>query len=217
MEVKTDFWTIISRAGPFGELIWLCLFVASIISVWLIVDSYVIIREKKIAPQHVVEAVRGAIEQGDVLKAIQCCEATPTPLSSIIAAGLVNVQEGFEVVQDAVSVAADIEGEKLLSRVTYLSVISNTTPMLGLIGTVQGMILAFHNMGTMEAGRASAKNVGRRTFPTDCGPRPWGLAPGAGRDLLLLFKNRATKIILGMEALTLDVIKALRNVEVVEG
>jgi len=47
------------------------------------------------------------------------------------------------VIQDSVSVAADIESEKMLSRVTYLSVISNTTPMLGLIGTVQGMIFAF--------------------------------------------------------------------------
>ena len=41
------------------------------------------------------------------------------------------------MIQDAVSVAADIESEKLLSRVSWLSVISNTTPMLGLIGTVK--------------------------------------------------------------------------------
>jgi biopolymer transport protein ExbB len=214
---KMNLVSIIWKSGWFGVLIWALLIAGSVISVALIVDSYITIREKKISPPELVEAVRGAIEQGDVVKAIQTCEESPAPLGRILRAGLMNVQEGFEVVQDAVTVAADLESEKLLSRVAYLSVVSNTTPMLGLIGTVQGMIFAFFTLGTQQAGAAQqamlALNISHGLWATAVGLTT--AVPAA--IFFYFFKSRAMRAILGMEALTLDVTKTLRNVEVVEG
>jgi biopolymer transport protein ExbB len=212
----SSLWEIIFRAGWFGLLIWILLLACLIMCVTLVVDSYLTIREKNIAPMEVVEKVRTAMQEGDLLKAINHCEHNPGPLASILKAGFNNVEEGFEVIQDAVSVAADIESEKLLSRVTYLSVISNTTPMLGLIGTVQGMIMAFGTLGTTEAGAAQqsmlALNISHGLWATAV-----GLTTAVPATIyFFFFKNRASKIILGMEALTLDVIKSLRNVEVVD-
>ena len=210
-----SFVTIVTRAGWFGVLVWIALFVCSIVSVALIVDSYLTIQEKKIAPKQLVEDVRDALAQGDLLKALQHCENTPAPLSRILRAGFTNAEEGFEVVQDAVGVAADMEAEMLMQRVTYLSVISNTTPMLGLIGTVQGMIFAFFNLGTAAAGAAQtnmlAVNISHGLWATAVG---LGTAVPAG-IYYFYFKMRCTRIILHQEALTLDLIKTLRNVEVV--
>jgi biopolymer transport protein ExbB len=163
-----------------------------------------------------VDSVRSAISEGDIAKAMDHCHHNPTPLSKILLAGFGNVQEGFEVIQDSVSVAGDIESEKLMARVTYLSVISNTTPMLGLIGTVQGMIYAFFTLGTQEAGAAQ-----QAMLALNISHGLWATAIGLGTAVpatiyFFFFKNRATKMILGMEALTLDIIKSLRNVEVVE-
>ena len=210
-----NFLTIITRAGWFGVLIWIGLITCSIISVALIVDSYLTIRETKIAPQTLVQQVREAMEQGDLLKAVHHCDASHTPLSRILKAGFANVEEGFEVVQDSVGVAADMESERLLQRVTYLSVISNTTPMLGLIGTVQGMIFAFFTLGTQQAGAAQ-----QAMLAINISHGLWATAIGLGTAVpatifFFYFKNRATRVILQMEALTLDLIKALRNVEVV--
>ncbi len=207
---------VIWRSGWFGVLIWVALLVCLVIAVALIVDSYLSIREKQISPANVVESVRTAIEQGDLVKAMEFCKHNPGPLSKILLSGFGNVEEGFEVVQDSVAVAADIESEKLLSRVTYLSVISNTTPMLGLIGTVQGMIFAFATLGTTQAGAAQqamlALNISHGLWATAV-----GLSTAVPATIYYFyFKNKATKIILGMEALTLDIIKSLRNVEVVE-
>ena len=89
--------------------------------------------------------------------------------------------------------------------------------MLGLIGTVQGMIYAFRTLGLQEAGLAQqamlALNISHGLWATAV-----GLATAVPATIYFYyFKNKATKIILGMEALTLDVIKTLRNVEVVEG
>jgi biopolymer transport protein ExbB len=206
---------VILKSGWFGVLIWLALIVCLVIAVALIVDSYISIREKQISPSSVVDNVRAAIEEGDLLKAMEVCKHNPGPLSTILLSGFSNVEEGFEVVQDAVAVAGDIEGEKLLSRVTYLSVISNTTPMLGLIGTVQGMIFAFGTLGTTQAGAAQqamlALNISHGLWATAV-----GLSTAVPATIYFFyFKNKATKIILGMEALSLDIIKSLRNVEVV--
>ena len=207
--------TIILRAGPFGAMIWLMLIICLVIAVALVADSYMSIREKQISPPAVVENVRTAIEQGDLVKAMEYCKQNPGPLSKILLAGFNNVEEGFEVIQDSVGVAADIESEKMLSRVTYLSVISNTTPMLGLIGTVQGMIMAFGTLGTTQAGAAQ-----QAMLALNISHGLWATAVGLGTAVpatiyFFYFKNKATRIILGMEALTLDIIKSLRNVEVV--
>jgi biopolymer transport protein ExbB/TolQ len=209
------FLAIVLNAGWFGMVIWLLLISCSIISVALIVDSYINIKDAKIMPPSLVENVRTAMEQGDLLKAIQHCDNNPGQLANILKAGFAQVEEGYEVVQDAVGVAADLETEKLLSRVTYLSVIANTTPMLGLIGTVQGMIFAFLTLGTMEAGAAQ-----QAMLAVNISHGLWATAIGLGTAVpatifFYFFKNRSMGIILRMEALTLDMIKALRNVEVV--
>lgn len=210
------FMEIISRAGWFGEVIWFLLFACLLAGIWLAADSFITISDKRIAPQTLVVAVRSAMDNGDLVKAMSHCDAEPSPLARILKAGFNNVSEGYEVVQDAVSVAADIEGERMLQRVTYLSVISNTSPMLGLIGTVQGMIMAFYTMGTMQAGAAQ-----QSMLAVNISHGLWATAIGLGTAVpatifYYYFKNKATRSILFMEAMTLDLIKVLRNVEVVE-
>jgi len=212
-----SFTNIVFRSGWFGVLIWLMLFTASIACLALVIDSFLTIRDDKISPRELVESVSEAIAQGDLAQAIEMCDQSAAPLGRILKAGFMNVQEGFEVVQDAVGVAADIESETLLARVSYLSVISNTTPMLGLIGTVQGMIYAFFTLGTQEAGAAQqamlALNISHGLWATAIG---LGVSVPAA-ILFYFFKNRTMRIILGMEALTLEITKSLRGAEVVDG
>ena len=227
LEVKTDdaskaakpqgtgFMAVVFSSGWVGVLLWLALGASSVAMVAFAIDSFVTIQEKKIAPQDLVTSVREAMQQGDVMKAIKHCEERPTPLANILSAGFANVQEGFDVIQDVVGVAADLESEKMLQRVAYLNVCANIAPMLGLLGTVQGMILAFGHLATMEAGAAQtallALNIAQALWTTAAGL----VVAIPAITFYTYFKNRATRIILGMEGLTLDLIKNLRNVEVV--
>jgi len=213
---KQGFFYIVASGGFLSIILWLSLLGASIAGVALIVDSFITIREAKIAPEELVEQVREAMEQGDVYKALQNCEENPTPLSNILSSGFSNVQEGFEAIQDSVGVAADMESERLLQRVNYLNVVGNLAPMLGLLGTVQGMIFAFATLASMSQGAgqqaALAMNISQALYTTAAG---LCIAVPAVA-FFFYFKNRATNIILNMEAMTMDLIKALRNVEVVE-
>ncbi len=210
-----SFGRIVTNSGFMGIVLWLALGTCSVAGFALIVDSFINIREKKIVPDDLVSRVREAMQQGDVMKAVSHCEAEPGPLSNILTAGFSNVQEGFEAIQEAVGVSADLESEKLLQRVTYLNVVANLAPMLGLLGTVQGMIFAFATLGTQSAGAAQqsmlALNIAQALYTTAAGL----LAAVPALAFFYYFRNRATKITLGMEALTMDLIKVLRNVEVV--
>ena len=60
--------------------------------------------------------------------------------------------------EDVVGVAAELESEKLMQRVAYLNMCANIAPMLGLLGTVQGMIYAFANLATTQAGAAQQQH-----------------------------------------------------------
>jgi biopolymer transport protein ExbB len=210
------FWSTITSSGWLGVVLWLALGACSVAAAALIIDSFVTIKEKKISPDSLVKDVREAMAQGDVMKAIKHCEGDQTPLASILTAGFSNVQEGFDVIQDVVGVAADLESEKLLQRVAYLNVCANLAPMLGLLGTVQGMIYAFMTLAMQEAGAAQtamlAKNIGQALWTTAAGL----IVAIPAVTFYTYFRNAATKIILGMEGLTLDLIKSLRNVEVVQ-
>lgn len=210
------FMQIVTGAGALGVILWLTLFAASVAGIALIVDSFVTIRPTKIAPDTLVSEVRTAMEQGDVMKALKSCEENPVPLSNILSAGFTNVEEGFEAIQDAVAVAADLEGEKLMQRVNYLNVVGNLAPMLGLLGTVQGMIFAFATLGTAAEGAAKqaalALNISQALFTTAAG---LAIAVPAVA-FFYFFRNKATTIILNMEGQTMDLIKVFRNVEVVD-
>jgi biopolymer transport protein ExbB len=215
--MEMGFWSVVVSSGWLGIVLWIGLFASSIAAFALIIDSFVTVKEKKIAPDDLVRQVDEAMKQGDVMKALKYCEERPTPLANILSAGFTNVQEGYDVIQEIVGVTADIENEKMMQRITYLNVCANLAPMLGLLGTVQGMIYAFMTLSTAEAGAAQqamlAKNIGQALWTT-----AYGLLvaiPATG--FYTYFKNTATKIILMMETKTLDLIKSLRNVEVVEG
>ena len=209
------FGAVLTNSGLLGIILWLALFACSIGGITLIIDSIVTIKERKIAPQELVSDVREAMSQGDVMKVLKHCADKPGPLANILTAGFQNVQEGFEVIQEQVGVVADLESEKLMQRITYLNVVANLATMLGLLGTVQGMIYAFASLGTQAAGAAQqsmlAISIAQALYTTAAGLSTAVPAIAA----FYFFKNRATRIILGMEALTLDLIKALRNVEVV--
>lgn len=206
---------VVGSSGAFGVVLWLALGACSVAAVALAIDSFITIKDKKISPEDLVTLVREAMEQGDVMKALKHCDEHPTPLANILTAGFSNVQEGYDVIQDVVGVAADMESEKLMQRVAYLNVCANLAPMLGLLGTVQGMIMAFGNIAGSQMGAAQtgllAKNIAQALWTTAGGL----VIAIPAISFYTYFKNRATKIILSMESLTMDLIKSLRNVEVV--
>lgn len=206
------FLDVVAKGGFLGVTLWLALAVLSVAGTHLIVDSFIKIRSRKIIPEALTLQVRTALVTGDIPQAVSFCNEAPGALANILSAGFSNLDDGSEAAQDAIGAAADLESEKLLQRVNYLNVVGNLAPMLGLLGTVQGMILAFATLGT-EAGAAKnamlATNISQALYTTAAGLVI--AVPALG--FFSFFRNRATKIILSMEALTMDLMKTIRKRE----
>jgi len=209
------FWDIIYGGSLVNLLIWCMIFATSFTTVWLIIDSIIKVKREKLIPEGVVEGVRLALEEGDLDAAFQTCEANPSPLSIILLAGFGNVTEGFEVIQEAVASSAEMESEKLMQRVNYLNLCGQIAPMLGLMGTVVGMVAAF--AGLASATGAAKAQLLAQSISTALWTTCIGLLISVPAVLAFtLVKNYATRIILESEATVLDLIKVLRNAEVEE-
>ncbi|MBI9020748.1 MAG: MotA/TolQ/ExbB proton channel family protein [Verrucomicrobia bacterium] len=204
------FFSVVASGGFLGIVLWLSLAALSVAGTHLIVDSFIKIREKRIIPDELTAGVREALGVKNIQQALTLCGEEPGALSNILSAGFSNAGDGPEAAQDAIGAAADLESEKLLQRVNYLNVVGNLAPMLGLLGTVQGMIMAFATLGT-EAGAAKnamlATNISQALYTTAAGLVI--AVPALG--FFSFFRNRATKIILSTEALTMELMKKLRK------
>lgn len=207
-----SFLNVIMSSGWLGVLLWLALFASGGAAVYFCVDCGITVRTTKILPQSLVDNVTGAMAEGDVMKALNFCENEPGPLASILTAGFSHVEEGYEVIQEAVATAADLEAEKLMQKINWISVCAALAPMLGLLGTVQGMIAAFANIAQGAPDVAVlAMNIAQALYTTAGGL----VVAIPAINAFYVFRNAANKIVLRMEALTMELIKDLRNVEVV--
>ena len=210
---KQTFWHVVIGGGALGVLLWLALFATGGAGVYIAVDCYIMVQSKRNMPQLLINSVTDAMAEGDVLKALECCENEPGPLANILTAGFSHVEEGFDVIQESIGTAADLEAERIMQRITWLSVVGNLAPMMGLLGTVQGMIGAFASLsqGAPDVG-VLALQISQALYTT-AGGLTIAVPCVAG---FYYFRNTANTIVLKMEAMTMELIKDLRNVEVID-
>ena len=209
---STGLFAVIFGSGWLGVLLWLALFSCGVAAIYFSVDCSILIRPQKIMPESLISNVKAAMAEGDVMKALKSCEVEPGPMANILSAGFSHVEEGFEVIQESIGAAADLETERLMQRLTWISVCSNLAPMLGLLGTVQGMIMCFETLAT------GAPDVGSLALAIS--QALWTTAAGLAVAIPAItvyysIRNNANRLILRMQAMTVELIKDLRNVEVV--
>lgn len=210
---STSFWAVVTGSGSLGTILWICLFGAGVAAVYFVFDCSILFQASKMIPQELVGKVSAAMREGDVMKALKACESEPGPLANILSSGFTHVEEGFDVIQEAIQTAADIETERVMQRINWISVCGNIAPSLGLLGTVQGMIMAFEGLAT------GSPDVGALALAIS--QALWTTAGGLvvsipAVTVFYAVRNNANRLILRMQALTFELIKDLRNVEVVE-
>ncbi len=119
----------------------------SICLVWFTIEGFVTLRIGKLAPKAVVARLRDAMTSGNFQEAWNICKANPCFLSAVVGAGLERIGRNKDAVEFIVEETALREANYLKTNTTYLSVIGVVSPMVGLTGTVWGMIGAFRTLG----------------------------------------------------------------------
>lgn len=130
---------MLQAGGVVGYLIVLL----SLVMVALIADHVMNIRRSTIMPPGLAEEVHRCLAERSMDDAKQRCDEHPAFLSRVLRAGLDETGGNYNIVEKAMEDAAVEQSARLFRRIEYLSVIGTIAPMLGLMGTVWGMIQAF--------------------------------------------------------------------------
>ncbi len=117
----------------------------------IIIYHFMHVRPDRLVPQDFVETLLSLLEKSEIEKAHNLCKQQPSLISEIIGAGLKKVSQGKAVVEEVIVHEGKIRIEKLWQNLSYLGDIAVIAPMIGLLGTVLGMIQAF-NFVAFQAG-----------------------------------------------------------------
>jgi biopolymer transport protein ExbB len=161
----------------------------------LIVYNFMAVKPGPILKTDVALEIDEALKVADLEKAKQLCDENPAPMTNIISAGLVRVDPNDfdpEQVKEAVEEASaeELAGPYIL--INYLSVVGSLSPMVGLLGTVSGMVKAFNVIEAEGAGSAQALagNISEALITTATGM----IIGIPAMFFFFFFKNRYGKI-----------------------
>jgi biopolymer transport protein ExbB len=194
-------WALFRATGVVGILI----VTLSIAGTALSIQYGIEIREEQLAPPHLVAEVEDLINQGEIEQAAQVAGADPSYFGKVMASGLNHVGHGVEEGINSLEVKAMEAAFDLNAKISYISLVGNLGPLIGLLGTVTGMISSFQVIETLKA------------------PTPKDLAVGVYESLVnttmglfvaiiflvvfFLFKNKVQKLTLAVNAIGLDLLR----------
>lgn len=155
---QTSLWSTIATGGIIGYLIIL----VSLVAVALIVQNFLLIRRDRILPGNLADELTEYIEGEKYDEAREACAENDSFLAEVVRAGLgqVGAMFGFFDMQKAMQEVSEREISKLHRKLEYLTFIASTSPMLGLLGTVTGMIKSFNEIAQTEGAARPSQLAG---------------------------------------------------------
>ena len=132
--------------GEIGAFLWLL----SVVMVALVVQAFLTIRRATMLPDKLHKEVRGLIDAKQYRAALEMTSKDPSLLGGVMHAALAAAPHGYHAMEKALADTAADRTTLLLRSMEWLNLLGNISPMLGLLGTVWGMIRAF--FAIVEAG-----------------------------------------------------------------
>lgn len=127
--------------------------VASILGVWSIIERLVVLRRRRVIPAAFVEGFLSQLRTGrmDRAQALALCQQNPSPVSEIFMHGVRKWGRPGVEVEQAVLDGGERQISQLKKGLRVLNGVSTLSPLIGLLGTVVGMIQSFNDIATAGA------------------------------------------------------------------
>jgi biopolymer transport protein ExbB len=129
-----------------GPMLWVILF-ASAVAVVIFIERALHCHRAQINSAEFLNGVRTVLKRDNVVEALSICDATPGPVARLVKTAILNRDFGRERVRESLEEAGLAEVPRLEEKLNLLATIAQIAPLLGLLGTVLGMI---HIFGQME-------------------------------------------------------------------
>ena len=136
------------QGGVAGQLIIVLLFVLSIITMYLFFERLFSIKKALKEDNNFFHSIKDFLHDGKHSSAIDLCQNTDTPIARMLEKGISRIDKTLEDISTSVNNVAKLELSKLENNLAIIGTISGAAPMIGFLGTVIGMVLAFYEMAS---------------------------------------------------------------------
>ncbi len=135
-------WSVIQKGGPLMYLILLC----SIVALAVVIERLYHFYRATVDNDKFMESIANTLKHNRIMEAIDLCEKTPGPIAHVIKAGILKHDRSRQEIKEAIEEAGVYEVPRLERNLGVLATIAHISPLLGLLGTVTGMVRAFQTI-----------------------------------------------------------------------
>ena len=139
---------LMTSGGTGGNIIMIVLGILSVFSVYILIERIFSLKNANKESEDFLKEIHILIKQKKYNEAITACKEENSNISRMIEKGIKRIDKSFNEIHSAMENQGKIEVNKLEHNLTNLATISGAAPMIGFLGTVIGMILAFHDMAS---------------------------------------------------------------------
>lgn len=139
---------LLMNGGPAGQIIIGVLFVLLFVAVYLYFERIFAIKAATHYDGNFMNKIKDNVSSGNIKAAKELCAQQNTPVSRLTEKGISRIGNPLEDINTAIENAGKLEVYKLEKNVSILATIAGAAPMIGFLGTVIGMVLAFHTLAT---------------------------------------------------------------------
>ena len=200
---------IIISGGPLSIAIISVLFVLSLIAVTIFTTRYFSITRAGIIDQNFMNNIRSNVTAGNIPAALALCQTTNSPIARMVEKGVRRIGKPLRDIDAAIENVGNLEIFKLEKNLSTLASIAGAAPMIGFLGTVTGMIMAFYEMASQEnvTPDVLAGGIYQALITTAFGLFI-GIIAFVGYNLLVA---KVEKVVYKMEASTMDFMDLLQE------
>lgn len=137
-------WEFMQKGGPIMWPILLC----SVIAFAIVIERLIRLRQEQIDTKSFMEQISKSIKRNKIMEALDLCDRTGGPIAAILKAGILKHDRARSEVREAVEDAGIHELPRLERNLPVLATIAHIAPLLGLLGTVTGLVKAFQVIET---------------------------------------------------------------------
>ena len=132
-------WEFMQKGGPIMWPILLC----SVIAFAIVIERLIRIRQEQIDTKSFMEQISKSLKRNKIMEALDLCDRTGGPIAAILKAGILKHDRPRNEIREAIEDASIHEVPRLERNLPVLSTVAQVAPLLGLLGTVTGLVKAF--------------------------------------------------------------------------
>ncbi|GAA4113811.1 MotA/TolQ/ExbB proton channel family protein [Aquimarina addita] len=201
---------LLLSGGPAGVSIIAILFVLLFVAVYIYFERIFAIKAASKIDESFMDQIRDHVASGKIEAAKILCAQTNNPVSRLTEKGISRIGSQLDDINTAIENAGRLEVYKLEKNVSVLATVAGAAPMIGFLGTVIGMILAFHNLAS-SSGSADMGSLAEGIYTamtTTVAGLVVGIIAYIGYNHLVV---RTDKVVHQMEATAVDFLDLLNE------